>query len=533
MSVFEWINRDSFISRGITGKEAVVAVIDSGFDLSHSEFNNVNVVGTRSFSLMDQDNPESVLETSGHGTSVASIIAGRTCGIAPNAKLLLLKVAIDKSGTNGAGNIAEAINFAVDWRGPSGERVNIINISSGGQVRLVAMRQAIQRAIANDILVVCAAGNKGDRDPDTDEWVYPAGWPEVISVAAHTSSLEVASYSNSNAEIDLIAPGYVRAAMAGGGYRSFTGTSAAAPCVSGAAALIFEELMHRLNRSPTQYELRCELLKNTTLEGISGSTDPLQIGAGRLHLQYEEGSNYMTREEFIRTVAPVAVKVRVDGGVLFPSVSIAQMILETGGKIHPWNNLVGYKVGSGRRTPYWHGKSVNKRTWEVYDGVRHDNVSADFRAYDSIEDCLKDQALLFINNTQRYQRVIDARTPGEQAAMLQVCGYATDPQYAGKIMAIIRSHNLEIYDKEAEQAMERIAELERQTAEQVKLNAELQRRLQQLERMHQIEVPDWAKEAVDAAVRAGYIDTPDGGSLDFYRLVTVMHRAGAFKEVSK
>ncbi|MCI3925167.1 glucosaminidase domain-containing protein [Paenibacillus sp. TRM 82003] len=151
----------------------------------------------------------------------------------------------------------------------------------------------------------------------------------------------------------------------------------------------------------------------------------------------------MSRNAFLAAVAPVAVKVRIDGGVLFPSVSIAQALLETGGKIHDWNNIVGYKVGSGRTTPYWRGRSVSTKTWEVYDGVRVDGVKAFWRAYDSIEDCLKDQALLFLNNRSRYQRVIDARTPGEQAAMLKECGYATDPAYAGKIMAIIRSGGFE------------------------------------------------------------------------------------------
>lgn len=231
----------------------------------------------------------------------------------------------------------------------------------------------------------------------------------------------------------------------------------------------------------------------------------------------------MSRAEFLATVAPVAIKVRVDGGVLFPSVSIAQMLLETGGTLHSWNNLVGYKVGSGQHTPYWHGKRVNRKTWEVDEGGRRDNVAADFRAYDSIEDNLKDQALLFLNNRRRYQRVIDARTPEEQAAMLLASGYATDPQYGEKIIAIIRSHGLTQYDREADQMLERIADLERN-------HKQLQQRLEQMERQHKMAVPDWAKDAVEAAVQAGYIDTPEGGSLDFYRLVVVMYRAGMFSK---
>lgn len=171
----------------------------------------------------------------------------------------------------------------------------------------------------------------------------------------------------------------------------------------------------------------------------------------------------MSRASFIAAVAPVAVKVRIDGGPLFPSVSVAQTILETGGKIHPWNNIVGYKVGSGKQTPYWSGKAVRKGTWEVYGG-RTVQTSADFRAYDSIEDCLKDQALLFLNNS-RYRRVVVARTPEEQAAMLKECGYATDPQYAGKIMSIINSYGLKKYDEVARMELERIKRLENEVAE--------------------------------------------------------------------
>ena len=226
----------------------------------------------------------------------------------------------------------------------------------------------------------------------------------------------------------------------------------------------------------------------------------------------------MTRSEFIATVAPVAVKVRVDGGPLFPSVSVAQTLLETGGRIPAWNNLVGYKVGSGRRTPYWNGRAIRKGTWEVYDG-RTVQTAADFRAYDSIEHCLKDQALLFLGNS-RYRAVVDAPDPESQARALRACGYATDPLYADKIISIRKTYGLAKYDEEAQKAVEALKEM------QAKLDA-LQREVEALRKRDSMDgVPSWARAAVDAAVRAGLIDSPDGGSFDFYRLLTIMHRAG-------
>lgn len=151
--------------------------------------------------------------------------------------------------------------------------------------------------------------------------------------------------------------------------------------------------------------------------------------------------------DFIAQIAPIAVRLRVEGSPIFPSVRIAQAGLETGWKIPAWNNLGGYKVGSGKLTPYWRGMIVNKGTWEVYDGKRVD-VTAAFRAYDSVEDFFRDQDLLF--GIDRYARVRAASTPQQQADMLYACGYATDPQYAGKIVAIINSYELRKYDKEAD-----------------------------------------------------------------------------------
>ena len=159
----------------------------------------------------------------------------------------------------------------------------------------------------------------------------------------------------------------------------------------------------------------------------------------------------MTREEFIRTLAPIAIRVRREGSPLFVSVRLAQSLLETGGVIPAWNNVCGIKAGNGKPNAYWRGKTVNRRTREVRDGL---NVveAADFRAYDSVYDCYKDQDLLF--GLPRYAPVRSADTPEQQARALQASGYATDPRYADKLIGILNTYDLRRYDREADGAPE-------------------------------------------------------------------------------
>jgi len=128
---------------------------------------------------------------------------------------------------------------------------------------------------------------------------------------------------------------------------------------------------------------------------------------------------------------------------MFPSVRLAQNLLETGGVIHPWNNLGGIKVGSGIPNAFWKGQWVRKGTWEVENGTRVD-TAANFRAYESVYHFYKDQDLLFL--LPRYARVRAAKSPSEQADALRLCGYATDPQYASKITSIIKTYKLDQYD---------------------------------------------------------------------------------------
>jgi len=220
-------------------------------------------------------------------------------------------------------------------------------------------------------------------------------------------------------------------------------------------------------------------------------------------------------DTFITQLAPIAVRLRIEGSPLFPSVRLAQNMLETGGNIHKWNNLGGIKVGNGKPNEYWKGEIVNKGTWEVYNGRRVD-VTAAFRAYDSIYDFYKDQDLLF--SKRRYDRVRASNSPNEQAHALAASGYATDPQYAQKLIQLIASYELIQYDEEVEAMKELREEVE-----------ELQQQIGKLQdRLYMPAIPDWAEEAVQAAIAKGIVYNPEERSFDYYSCLTVMYRLGLF-----
>ena len=127
---------------------------------------------------------------------------------------------------------------------------------------------------------------------------------------------------------------------------------------------------------------------------------------------------------------------------LFASVTIAQGGLETGWNTSPpGNNLFGIKADSS-----WTGKTFTTETQEeTPDGVI--TITDTFRAYDNINDSVVDRCK-FLKENQRYTDagVFTASTPQEQVQALKNAGYATDSQYVSKLMNIINSYNLTVYD---------------------------------------------------------------------------------------
>jgi flagellum-specific peptidoglycan hydrolase FlgJ len=153
-----------------------------------------------------------------------------------------------------------------------------------------------------------------------------------------------------------------------------------------------------------------------------------------------------TREEFTKMYSGYISAICQDTG-LFPGTVLAQAIIESSGKYNgEWrvggsglsrkaNNYFGIKCGTG-----WKGRTYNAETGEYTPGgTKYTTVSC-FRAYNSVEDSIKDH-LKFLKTNSRYKKngVFNSKNVSEQAAALKRAGYATAPNYAATIVSVYNS----------------------------------------------------------------------------------------------
>ncbi|WP_342552744.1 S8 family peptidase [Paenibacillus sp. FSL R7-0652] len=261
----------NYWNQGFTGKDVVVAVIDTGCQMDHPGLRN-SIIAGRNFTPDFGGDVGNYGDTLFHGTHVAGIIAGSLndegiVGVAPDAKLLILK-AISESGEGTYDNLIQAIDYAVQWRGDTGQKVRIITMSLGGSKNHRGLYEAIMRAIDENILVICASGNSGDNDLDTDEFMYPGYYEEVVQVGAVDEDRLLAPFSNSNDQIDLYAPGVgVLSTIPKSRYAEMSGTSMAAPHAAGAAALLINKFELLTSRQMSESELYEVLRQNTDQYG--------------------------------------------------------------------------------------------------------------------------------------------------------------------------------------------------------------------------------------------------------------------------
>lgn len=151
------------------------------------------------------------------------------------------------------------------------------------------------------------------------------------------------------------------------------------------------------------------------------------------------------KQLFIQQVAPEAQAMQNTYHV-YASITIAQAILEsqwgTSQLASQYHNLFGIK-GTGTNSRVMTTKEYINGKWIVTKGR--------FRVYDSWSDSIKDHTRLMLNGTdtnqQNYDRVVHATNYQEAARGLQEAGYATDPDYAQKLISVIKAYKLYNYDK--------------------------------------------------------------------------------------
>lgn len=263
----QWHHQNTGQSGGTVGKDiktvtafdisqgsssVVVAVIDSGVDITHPDLinniykNNLNQVVGYDFANND-NNPT---DDNGHGTHIAGTVAANgnnnlgVTGVCPNCKIMPIKF-MDASGNGSTANGISAINFAV------ANGAKILNLSWGSSGYSTSLQTAINNAYAAGVTVVAASGNENVTD-----YQFPADMNHVIAVSATDRNDLRAYFSNYSDRITVSAPGVEilstfpaglnKSSLCGDstvapnndGYGYCTGTSMASPVVAGVAALV-------------------------------------------------------------------------------------------------------------------------------------------------------------------------------------------------------------------------------------------------------------------------------------------------------
>jgi len=211
------------------GQGVTVAVIDTGMDASHPVLakavsQSFNAVGDARHKAQN------------HGTAIAGLIAGqgKVTGAAPRANLLAVRAFYMHPVYRRPVTSSAILLRALDWA--FANKAQVINMSFTGPFDPL-MKKALERAAANGVILVGAAGNGGAKAPPA----YPAAYNSVIAITALDHKDRLYAHANRGSYVSLAAPGVdMLVPSLKKGYRYSSGTSLAAAQISGLIALLLE-----------------------------------------------------------------------------------------------------------------------------------------------------------------------------------------------------------------------------------------------------------------------------------------------------
>jgi serine protease AprX len=399
---------------GYTGKGVGVAVIDTGVSPVQGLSSAGKVVNGPDLSLESQNPGLQYLDANGHGTFMAGLIAGNDGqpggyrGVAPDARILSLKVGVADGGTD-VSQVVAAIDWIVQHRNDNGMNIRVINLSYGTNSTQPygtdPLAYAAEQAWKAGIVVVAAAGNSGYQNGASAQGLAdPAYDPQIIAVGSSDTNGsatpwddQVASYSASSASCssgcrapDLIAPGthmqglrvpgsYIdqnnQAGVLSSRYFRGSGTSEATAFVSGAVAdllqrypqLTPDQVKEMLTSSCDKLssfnwkqqgcgEIDLDKLMGASVPSVSGSLQYNAPSTGAGSLEASRGTDHISNNGVV-----LQGEQDIFGK---PFVSAAMAALEAAGSSWSggmWNGSVW--TGSSWSGSSWSGSSWSGSSW--------------------------------------------------------------------------------------------------------------------------------------------------------------------------
>lgn len=387
--------------------------------------------------------------TNKHGNKTADVLHQ----VAPDADIYILSDNGRYTNDKASGDFIETSLPYIQRKG-----IHLVNASLKGQNSKELNKKILETQELGTVFIT-SAGNEGENGltsyAKSNIWISVA----ALGYKDKSGNIYLKKYSSRGKELDIscFSGLYIHDARKGYENRVFRveGTSFSSPMLCGMLALVQQYFLEKVGRTLYQDEI-LQFIQDHVVDlgeeghdelyghGLFVLPDPDTIDPYKYLLR--EVKN-VDKQGFIHSILEGAKDGYRQYRIL-PSLTIAQAILESSwGTHHIENNIFGMKATSN-----WTGKTAVRKTKEYING-EWVTVEAAFRAYDSFNDSVRDHNKL-LGELDRYKKVRQATDYRTACLEVWKAGYATDPNYPYKLIDIIETYNLDVYDREVIEEMQ-------------------------------------------------------------------------------